>query len=232
MEEEPVFPMRLNRYLALRKYSTRRGADELIKRREVFINGRVAVLGDKVKASDKIEVRRQSEEIPLVYIAYNKPARVATQESLDKTTVDKDPSLKGIFPIGGIDKDAHGLIILTNDGRITEKLLSSNHGIEREYLVTTKEPLRSNFKHKMESGIRIEGQQLQKCKVKVLNEKTFRITLTEEKKHQIKRMCVAAFQEVKDLQRLRIQNISLGTLREGSYRKIEGDELKLFLRSL
>jgi 23S rRNA pseudouridine2604 synthase len=229
--EEPTFPMRLNRYLALEGRSTRRGADELIKRKEVFINGRLAVLGDRIEAADVIEVRLKGVPATLAYFAYNKPKGIATQDGAkDKKEVSK--ALQDVFPIGGIDKDAHGLVILTNDGRITEKLLSSNRGLEREYLVTTKNPLRSSFKVKMEAGVQIEGHVTRRSKVKVLNEHTFRIILTEERKHLIKRMCVALFQEVDDIERFRILNVTLGTLPAGSHRTIEGEELALFLRSL
>lgn len=222
-EEKPAFPMRINRYLALKKHSTRRGADELIKKGQVFINGRPAALGDRVKESDNVEVKFKGKRPePRVYIAYNKP----------KGATDYPPELEGVFVIGGLDKDSQGLVILTNDGRITEKLLSSKYDYEREYLVTTKNPLRSSFKEKMQAGVNIEDGRTKKCKVKVTGENSFRVILTEEKRHQIRRMCAALFQEVNDLQRTRIMNVSLGSLKAGSWRKIEGEELKKFLGDL
>jgi 23S rRNA pseudouridine2604 synthase len=232
MEEEIQFPMRLNRYLALQKHATRRGADELIKHREVFINGRLAVLGDKVEESDVVEIRHKGEPAALVYFAYNKPKGLSTQDAANDKREVSPSTLKNVFPVGGIDKDAHGLVILTNDGRITERLLSSEYGIEREYKVTVKGQLRPNFKSKMEAGVKIEDRRTQAAKVKMLDEHTFRIVLTEERKHQIKRMCVACFQEVEDIERIRIMNISLDTLRAGSHRKIEGEELDEFLAGL
>ena len=242
--EKPAFPMRINKYLALKKHSTRRGADELIKKRQVLINGRLAVLGDKIKESDKVEVRFKGKKPDsFVYIAYNKPRGMATYYAGatgagpaggggGEEEINYPPELKNVFAIGGLDKGSHGLIILTNDGRITEKLLSSKYGCEREYLVSTKNTLRSSFKQKMEAGAKIEEEQTKKCKVKVLNEKTFRVILTEEKKHQVRRMCAALFQEVDDLQRVRIMNVSLGSLKAGSWRKIEGEELQKFLGDL
>lgn len=217
--------MRINKYLALKKYSTRRGADEIIKKKQVFINGRLAVLGDKVNESDSVEVKFRGKPTPLVYIAYNKPRGVAAH--------DEGVSPKGIFPIGTLDKESHGLIILTNDGRITDRFLSPTYTHEKEYIVITKGKLRSSFKEKMEAGVKIEnGETTGKCKVKILDEDMFQITLSDEKKHQIRRMCVALFQEVKDLKCVRIMNISLGALSEGAERPIVGDELAKFLSAL
>jgi pseudouridine synthase len=225
--------MRINKYLALKNYASRRGADELIKKRQVTINGKVAHLGDHVQISDTVEVRLKGKPAPLVYLAYNKPKGVSS-ESIgkgSKTAANSGP-LKDVFPIGGLDKDAHGLMILTNDGRITNKLLSPLYDFEREYRVATKEPLRSSFKQKMQQGVKIEREQTKKCKVEIVHEKLFRVILTEEKKNQVRRMCVALFQEVIDLERTRILNIKLGTLKAGAHRKIEGEELITFLKAL
>jgi len=225
--------MRINKYLALNKHSTRRGADELISQKKVFINNKLAVLGDKVKETDKVEVRFRGKQKPYIYIAYNKPKGIVTHSAQEgeqeiKTAV----AIKDVFPIGRLDKDSGGLIILTNDGRITERLLGPNHLHEKEYLVKTKEKLRSSFKEKAEAGVKIEKEKTGKCKVKIMGERLFKITLTEGKKHQIRRMCVALFQEVADLKRVRIMNIELGKLKSGEYRKIEGEELQTFLKQL
>lgn len=225
--------MRINKYLAWKKHSTRRGADDLIEKGQVIINGRKAVLGDKVNENDAVEVRFRGKQPEMVYLAYNKPRGIVTH-SAQKGEKDIEHSvlLKGVFPVGRLDKDSHGLIILTNDGRITERLLSPNFEHEKEYLVTTKEPLRSSFKEKMEAGVQIEDEKTKPCRVKILDENTFQIILTEGKKHQIRRMCVALFQEVNDLERIRVMNIILGDLAPGAYRKITGPELKTFLSSL
>jgi len=214
--------MRINKYLALQKHSTRRGADELITKGQIFINNRLAVLGDKVSETDKVEVRFRGKPVPYIYLAYNKPRGVATEEI----------NIKDVFPIGRLDKDSHGLIILTNDGRITEGLLSPEYEHEKEYLVSTKEKLRSSFKNKMEVGVQIENEKTAKCKVQIINDYTFKVILTEGKKHQIRRMCVALFQEVEDLERIRIMNIELGKLPAGQSRQILGDGLQTFLHSL
>ena len=181
------FPMRINKYLALKKISTRRGADELVANKKIFINGKLAVLGSKVNETDKVEVRqKKGEEKVYVYYAYNKPIGTATEEinmSMSKAGFDT-----GVFPLGRLDKASHGLLILTNDGRITDQLLNPKYFHEKEYVVKTKEKLRGNFKDKMEAGVNIEGYKTKPCKVTIVNEHTFRVILTEGKKHQIRRV--------------------------------------------
>lgn len=230
---ESSYPMRINKYLALKKHSTRRGADELIKEKKVFINGRLAVLGDKVTEADQVEVRFRGKQKPYIYIAYNKPKGVVTHSAQDnEKEIKQVVAIKDIFPVGRLDKDSHGLIILTNDGRITERLLGPNHFHEKEYLVKTKNDLRANFKEKMERGVKIDNDMTAPCKVQIINGRTFKVVLTEGKKHQIRRMCVALFQEVEDLKRIRIMNIELGSLATGAHREIKNEELQEFLHSL
>jgi 23S rRNA pseudouridine2604 synthase len=211
--------VRINKYLALKNITTRKGADELIKNKKVFINGKLAILGNKVNEGDKVEVKENKNKKIYRYFAYNKPRGLATP----------DISLEGIFPIGRLDKDSHGLLILTNDGRITDKLLNPKYVHEKEYLVKTGNKLRSSFKQKMEIGVQIEDSKTKPCKVQILNENIFKIILTEGKKHQIRRMCSALFQEVADLKRSRILNIELGNLKPGTSREIKGKELEIFL---
>lgn len=231
--EMPLYPMRINKYLAHKKHSTRRGADELIQKGQVFLNGRPAVLGDKVIESDVVDVHFRGKQKTYVYYAYNKARGVITHSAQKgEKEIKETVSLKDVFPIGRLDKDSHGLIILTNDGRITDSLLNPNSVHDKEYLVTTKNTLRSSFKEKMEAGVKIEKEMTKGCKVTIVDDHTFKVTLTEGKKHQIRRMCVALFQEVDTLKRTRIMNISLGQIAEGSYRKIEGEELKKFLGAL
>src|SRR3990167_7898372 len=208
--------MRINKYLALKKISTRRGADELVKEKKVFINGKLALLGSKVNEADRVEVKG-AEQKEYKYFAYNKPIGIET-----------DSPREDLFPLGRLDKASHGLLILTNDGRITDQLLNPKYFHEKEYVVKTLNKLRSSFKQKMEVGVKIEGPEnyvTKKCKVKILNEFAFRIILTEGKKHQIRRMCSALFQEVADLKRERIMNIKLGNLKPGALREIKGEEL-------
>lgn len=231
--ERAEYPMRINKYLALKNHSTRRGADELIEKHLVLINGRYAVLGDKVTETDAVEVRTNKKADKYVYYAYNKPVGVATlapkaggkgiQESVD---------LKGVFPIGRLDKNSHGLIILSNDGRVTDRLLNPKYIHDKEYVVRVNGRLRNNFKEKMESGVNIEGYITEPCKVNIIDDDMFSVILTEGKKHQIRRMCSNLFSEVKDLKRARIMNITLGKIAPNSYREIKGEELEIFLKSL
>ena len=234
---ENLYPMRINKYLAWKKISTRRGTDELVENKKVFINGKLALLGSKVNENDKVEIKGNKNPKVYVYFAYNKPIDTIThspqkgehdiREDLKSTTIPKD-----VFPIGRLDKNSHGLIILTNDGRITDQLLSPKYFHEKEYIVRTSNKLRSNFKQKMEAGVNIEGYVTKKCKVTIVNENTFKVILTEGKKHQIRRMCSRLFQEVADLKRERIMNIKLGNLKPNGFREIKGEELIIFLKSL
>jgi len=212
--------MRINKYLADKKISTRRGADELIKQKKVFINGKVAILGDQVKETDKVEVRGADKK-EYLYFAYNKPIGIET-----------DSPREDLFPLGRLDKASHGLMILTNDGRITDQLLNPKYYHEKEYVVRTSNKLRSSFKKNMEAGVNIEGYKTKKCKVQILSDFSFKVILTEGKKHQIRRMCSALFQEVADLKRERIMNIKLGNLKQGGLREIKGGELSIFLNQV
>lgn len=216
--------MRINQYLAWQKHSTRRGGDELVQKRQVLINGRFAELGDKVNEKDVIEVLKNKKPKGYLYFAYNKPTGETTDTPIFLN--------KEIFPLGRLDKDSNGLMLLTNDGRVTDRLLNPEYAHEKEYIVTVKEKIRPNFKQKMEAGVDIEGYLTKKCKIDILNNFTFKITLTEGKKHQIRRMCVALHNEVRDLKRTRIMNIILGDLPPGSHRAIGGEELKTFLKNL
>jgi len=216
----PTYPMRINKYLAMKQIATRRGADELVEKKKVFINGKLAVLGSKVSKTDKVEVKG-AEKKAYKYFAYNKPIGTET-----------DSPTAGLFPVGRLDKASHGLLILTNDGRITDGLLNPKFDHEKEYVVKTKQKLRSNFKEKMEAGVQIEDYKTKPCKVTIVNDNTFRVTLTEGKKHQIRRMCVALFQDVQDLKRVRVMNVELGKLSLKATREIKGEELTTFLNQV
>jgi len=231
--EKPIYPMRINKYLALNKHSTRRGADLLITKKQVFINGRLAVLGDKVIEKDQVEVRFRGKQKPYIYIAYHKPKGVVTHSAEEgEKEIKHEVAVKDIFPVGRLDKESSGLIILTNDGRITERLLGPEFAHEKEYLVKVKGALRSSFKEKMEAGVKIDREKTSRCKVQIIDDHTFKVILTEGKKHQIRRMCVALFQEVADLKRIRIMNVELGKLAPGAHRTLIGEELQTFLHSL
>jgi 23S rRNA pseudouridine2604 synthase len=226
-----VFPMRINKYLAHKNYCTRREADSLIEAGKVRINGKPAKLGDKVQESDNVQVLFRAKNHR--YFAYNKPRGVITHSPGEgERDIRQSIPVSGVFPIGRLDKDSSGLIILTDDGRITDKLLNPDFSHEKEYIVATKENLSENFKTKMESGVNIEGYVTKPCTIKVMDQKRFSITLTEGKKHQIRRMCAALGYTVATLQRVRIMNIQISGLKVGQHRPILGQECATFLKSL
>lgn len=232
------FPMRINKYLALKGIATRREADALVAAHRVFVNNRLASLGDKVNEGDKVEVRGKGPKgATRAYYAYHKPRTVVTHSAQGNDTdismlLEENPELQGLFPVGRLDKDSSGLVILTNDGRITDRLLNPAHDHEKEYVVRTERPLRASFKEYMERGVQIEDEVTKPTRVRILGNQVFAITLTEGKRHQIRRMVVAMHNEVKSLERIRVMNITLGKLPAGTARKIEGKELEIFLKSL
>ncbi len=223
--------MRINKYLASGGYATRTDADRLIREGLVAINGRPAVIGQKVNENDVVDVRFKHRQYQ--YIAYNKPRGIITHSPRSgEKDIQKSVPIAGIFPVGRLDKRSHGLIILTDDARITDKLLNPDYAHEKTYRVTTAEKLPPHFKRRMEAGVDIEGYTTRRCRVNILGEKKFAITLTEGKKHQIRRMCAALSLAALDLERVQIMNIRLGNLKQGEYRPIRGSELAEFLQSL
>jgi len=237
--KKPVdeYPMRINKYLAVKNYATRRGGDELVSKGLVTINGHRAALGDKVEKNDTVEVRVKGKQKKFTYLAYNKPRGMITH-SPQGGEHDIKEELKGVsgladvFPVGRLDKDSHGLIILTDDARVTDRLLNPKFEHDKEYEVEVREKLRNSFKKNMEAGVDIEGYTTKDCFVEPLGESSFRIILREGKKHQIRRMVSALHNTVVDLMRVRVGTISLLGLPEGHWRPIEGPELEAFLKNL
>ncbi|MFH1455255.1 MAG: pseudouridine synthase [bacterium] len=224
--------IRINKYLAMQGISTRKGADKLILAGKITINGRKAVLGDKVKEGDKVEITKKLKN-NFVYYAYNKPRGVITHSPQNgEKDIISSINLKGIFPIGRLDKDSEGLILLTNDGRITDRLLNPEYDHDKEYVVTTRIPIKDYQLKAMEKGMDIEGITTAPCKTKYVDQNIFSITLSEGQKHQIRRMCDALTLPINNLKRIRIMNIKLGNLKSNMYRKIEEEELKTFLQLL
>jgi len=237
--DELNYPVRINKYLAVKKYCTRRKADELISAGKVKINGRLAVLGDKVAAGDKVEVDASTLgklAKNYVYLAYNKPAGIMTHGGEVEGKDDIGAIFRftpKVFPVGRLDQDSHGLIILTNDGRVTDRLLNPARNHEKEYYVQVNSPLKQRDLTRLTKGVKIEDGLTKPTQVfGQLGSKTFRIILTEGKRHQIRRMVTALGYEVIDLQRVRIMNIKLDGLKPGEHRKIEGIELVAFLKAL
>jgi 23S rRNA pseudouridine2604 synthase len=244
---ETQYPIRINKYLALNNYSTRTGGDELIKKGLVFINGRRAVLGDKVYEDDIVKVNQKGVKKEYVYYAYNKNVNVSTNPdtgSKDILKVTKFPVR--VFPVGRLDKDSHGLILMTNDGRVTDRLLSPQYVHEKEYVVKVEPNFSDKFIELMSNGVHFDKFVSRKCKVwparnashneaggRTGNSKnTFHIILTEGKKRQIRRMCEALHHKVVDLKRIRIMNVELGKIMFDEFREIKEEELDELLKSL
>jgi 23S rRNA pseudouridine2604 synthase len=231
--EEIKYPVRINKYLALKNVCARREADELIVQRKVKINGKVAVLGQKVNTNDKVTVENFKKK--LVYLAFNKPKGVITHSPEDGEQSIKDVANFGedIFPLGRLDKDSSGLILLTNDGRVTDKLLNPKYEHEKEYIVRVTKSLDGLDLKKLGEGVKLEdGYVTKKARVTKLSSDRFSIVLTEGKKHQIRRMCDVLGYAIKHLERRRIMNIKLLKLQPGEYREIKGKELEDFLKAL
>lgn len=234
---EVSWPMRINRYLALKNYASRREADVLIEKGVVFINGQKAKIGDKVQESDLVKVDTSDVKVKmkkLVYLAYNKPRGIVTHSPKEgqKGIADVTYLASDVFPVGRLDKNSRGLLILSNDGRITDKLLNPEYDHEKEYVVTVNKPITNIFLKVMSQGVQLEDFKTKPSIVKKIDDLTFSIILTEGKKHQIRRMCAALGWEVADLKRVRVMNIKLGGLKNGQIRKIEAVELAELLNSL
>ncbi|MFT7507597.1 MAG: 23S rRNA pseudouridine2604 synthase [Acidimicrobiales bacterium] len=231
------FPMRINKYVANKGWASRREADTLIDKGLILINGKKAVIGQKIEENDIVELAGKTKEKK--YLAYYKGRGIITHspsmgETDIATRMKKDYQITDVSPVGRLDKDSEGLIILSNDGRITKPMLDSSMNIPKVYDVTVDKNVTSILVNGVKNGVNIEGY-VTKTASAVKNPKNARrltITLTEGKKHQIRRMCAAIGYQVQDLKRVSILNIELGTLKPNQYRKIAGTELKEFLTKL
>lgn len=237
MEQEPIpFPVRINRYLALRGYATRRGAEELILRGAVTINGRKAELSDRVGADDRVHVADRATSRPddFFYFAYYKPRGVITHspQAREKSIADVSGLPEGVFPVGRLDKESEGLIILTDDGRVTDRLLNPRFGHEKEYEVTVQERIVPGVAARMREGIADQGELLRAKDVKVNGPHDMNVILTEGKKHQIRRMLGGARLTVRSLRRVRIMGLRLGGLKPGQARPLKGATRENFLRDI
>lgn len=231
------FPMRINKYLAHTGVASRREADELIAKKQVKINGKLAEMGQSVSEHDHVEIIGRTKS--KTYLAYYKGRGIITH-SPGKNEVDiserlaRDYGITHVAPVGRLDKDSEGLILLSNDGRITGPLLNPEAGHEKEYDVTVDKPVSGMFLRAMAAGVDIEGYRTKPAIIEAnpRNDKRFRLTITEGKKHQIRRMCAALGYQVQSLKRVRVINVELGKLKPNQYRKIQGAELTSLLAAL
>ncbi|WP_300260700.1 23S rRNA pseudouridine(2604) synthase RluF [Clostridium sp.] len=221
--------VRLNKYISETGFCSRREADKLIEQGRVKIDGAKATTGMKVSKGQSVYIdgKPLKVENELVYIALNKPVGITctTESKIKGNIVDFINHEKRIFPIGRLDKDSQGLIFMTNDGDIVNKILRAGNNHEKEYIVTVNKSITNEFIKGMSNGVPILGTVTKKCLVKKESKNSFRIILTQGLNRQIRRMCEYFGYEVKKLERIRIMNVSLGNLKIGSWRYLTKKEL-------
>ncbi len=230
--------VRLNKYLSDAGVCSRREADRQIEAGHVLVDGVPATLGARIAPTAKV-VYCGKPVVPVeekVILLVNKPKGiVCTSEKMEKNNiVDYIHYPIRLYPVGRLDKDSRGLILMTNDGELSNRLLKARYYHEKEYLVTVNREITAEFVQKMSAGVYIEeeGKKTRPCKVKKTSRNQFHIISTQGWKRQIRRMCEACGMRVEDLQRIRIENITLGDVPEGSYRKLTPEEERELRRRL
>ena len=226
-----TYNIRLNKFMSESGICSRREADKYIEQGHVFVNGRRASVGDQVSARDKVTLNgnliEAKEGTDFVFLAFNKPVGIisTTEIGVKNSIIDYIGYHERIFPIGRLDKESQGLIFLTNNGDIVNKILRAGNKHEKEYLVTVNKPITDEFIQKMSAGVPIIGEMTKKCKVVNESVFSFRITLIQGLNRQIRRMCEYFEYEVTKLERIRIMNISLKGLPIGEWRQLKQDEM-------
>ena len=222
---------RINKYLSEVGFCSRRKADKLIEEGLVTINGQISEVGNKVEEGDQVEVEgKRIEKSPkekYIYLAFNKPIGIVctTNRRVEPDNIiDFIKYPRRIFPIGRLDKPSEGLIFLTNDGDIVNKILRSRNDHEKEYIVSVDRPIKRDFIKRMSNGVKIMDTITKNCFVKQLGPKKFKIILTQGLNRQIRRMCESLGYRVKSLKRVRIMNIKLD-IPSGKYREFTKKEL-------
>ena len=222
--------MRLNKYISETGICSRREADAWIAGGRVTINGKRAELGTQVNEGDEVRVDKRvvGAKQRHIYICLNKPVGITctTERHIDGNIIDFIGHAERIFPIGRLDKDSEGLILLTNHGDIVNVILRAENNHEKEYIVTVDKPVTETFLTGMAGGVRILGERTKPCKVSRVDNCVFRIILTQGLNRQIRRMCEVFGYHVRRLQRIRIMNIRLGSLKLGHWRDLSEAELR------
>ena len=225
--------IRVNRFLSESGVASRRGSDKIILERRITIDGKVAVLGDKVFPDSEVCVdgKRVTREKETIILAFNKPVGItSTSDSKDKNNViDFIGYSKRIHYVGRLDKDSEGLMLLTNDGDLADRIMRSRNEHEKEYVVKVNMDITPDFIEGMAKGVPIlDGRITKKCSIEMVDMRVFNIILKQGLNRQIRRMCEHFGYEVTHLKRIRVMNIELGDLEQGKYRnltKLERDEL-------
>lgn len=230
MENNNQQSINLNKFISSTGICSRREAEKLIVEGRVTINGKPTQLGNRVFKNDvvKVDGRLLKQKPKILYIAFNKPVGiVSTTDSRERNNIVKAVNYpERLFPIGRLDKPSEGLIFLTNDGDIVNKILRAGNNHEKEYVVSVNKKIDEDFIKKMSNGIPILGTVTKKCKVEKISEKVFKIILVQGLNRQIRRMCEYLDYEVTKLKRTRIMNVHLGNLKPGDWRELTLEELK------
>jgi 23S rRNA pseudouridine2604 synthase len=225
-----ILVMRINKFISETGVCSRREADAWIEAGRITINGETATLGSKVNDGDQVSIDGKpiGAKKQHIYIALNKPIGITctSEPHIKDNIVDFVGHSERIFPIGRLDKDSEGLILLTNNGDIVNEILRVENAHEKEYLVTVDRPVTDAFLKGMSCGVRIMGELTQPCIVTRVHANTFRIILTQGLNRQIRRMCAAFEYKVRRLQRVRIMHIQLGELKRGRWRNLSNEELQ------
>jgi 23S rRNA pseudouridine2604 synthase len=221
--------MRLNKFISETGVCSRREADKWIDAGRVTCNGQIASLGTRVQSGDEIRIDGKTigaKKKP-IYIALNKPVGITctTEAHIEDNIIDLIGHAERIFPIGRLDKDSEGLILLTNDGDIVNEILRSENNHEKEYIVAVDRPITNLSLKMMADGVKIMGELTKPCKVSRIDQESFRMILTQGLNRQIRRMCSALGYKAERLRRVRIMNIQLGNLRPGQWRYLTDSEL-------
>ncbi len=238
-------PLRLNKYLSEQGICSRREADRLIEEGRVTVDGEKAVTGMKIMPLSVVCVdgKKVDKNDEMILIALNKPVGIECTAAKDvkDNIVDFVGLDKRVYPVGRLDKNSEGLILLTNNGDIVNKIMKASSLHEKEYIVTVNKDITKEFIYKMSNGIHLRdtrnGQVIldavtRKCRVEKINKRTFRIILTQGLNRQIRRMCKELGYRVVTLKRIRIMNILLGELKTGQYRKVTDEEYAELMRSM
>ena len=231
----PEKAVRLNKYISETGVCSRREADKWIEAGRVTLNGAPATLGHKVAQGDEVRIDGNlvGAKKKAIYIALNKPVGITctTESQVEDNIVGFVGHSERIFPVGRLDKDSEGLILLTNDGDIVNEILRSENEHEKEYVVSVNRPVTELSLKMLASGVKIMGVTTKPCKVERVDAETFRLVLTQGLNRQIRRMCSALGYRVRRLQRVRIINIHVGALRAGEWRYLSDAEVAGLLRA-
>lgn len=228
-EKKPTEPVRINKYLSEAGVCSRREADRFIEAGKITVDGKLAVMGTKVDGTQRIcvEGKEVLHNESMILLAFNKPIGIVctTQKKEKNNIVDYIQYPQRIYPIGRLDKDSQGLILMTNNGDIVNKMMRAHNMHEKEYIVEVDKPITEEFLKGMAKGVPILDTVTRECKITKTGTKSFRIIITQGLNRQIRRMCEYFGYKVIKLERIRIMNIKLGKLAQGKYRNINEVEL-------